>query len=36
MAVSIGELAGLLTAGGLRHHRDAEEGVIRVALVTPR
>lgn len=34
MAVTVGELAALCEAGGLRHHLDAEEGVIRVVLVT--
>lgn len=34
MAVTIGELAGLCEAGGLRHHLDAEQGVIRIVLVT--
>lgn len=34
MAVTIGELAELCAAGGLRHHLDAEEGTIRVVFVT--
>lgn len=34
MAVTLAELAGLCRGGGLRHHLDAEEGVIRVVFVT--
>jgi hypothetical protein len=34
MAVTIGELAELCSAGGLCHHLDAEEGAIRVVFVT--
>jgi hypothetical protein len=34
MAVTIGDLASLCVAGGLRHHVDAEEETIRVVFVT--
>lgn len=34
MAVTIDELATLCGVAGLRHHLDAEEGVVRVVLVT--
>jgi hypothetical protein len=34
MAVTIGDLATLCVAGGLRHHVDAEEETIRVVFVT--
>lgn len=34
MAVTLTQLAGLCRGGGLRHHLDAEEGVIRVVFVT--
>lgn len=34
MAVTIGELVELCAAGGLRHHLDADEGVIRVVVAT--
>jgi hypothetical protein len=34
MAVTVGEFAKLCAAGGLRHHHDAQEGVVRVVLVT--
>jgi len=34
MAVTIGELAAVCTTGGLRHHLDAEEQVIRLMLGT--
>jgi len=36
MPISLADLSGLLSKAGLRHHVDAEEGVIRVVLVTCR